>query len=111
MTSFTDTLALDFPLSDDEKEVIQLTHRWVSTYRKLMKGLDGIPEPSGTPYEVWSMANMVVMLWNVPCFPATQVRETVPTPSDFMSRVVALIRRLETVSVAEDLSLGRALSE
>ena len=100
MSSFTSILARDFPLSDDEQEVLQVAHRWVSTYCRLMNedSFRHIPEPRGTVFEAWTILNMATMLWGFQMFSAMQVRMAVPTPPDHLHRMAALIRHLESAS-------------
>ena len=113
MTSFTSTLAREFPLSDDEQEVLQLAHRWVEAYWQLMNenGFYKMPEPKGTVFEAWSIVNMVTMLWGMQMYPAMQVRMEVPLPVDYFTRVVELKKRLEIAPSAEGGCLGRSLSQ
>jgi len=106
MTSFTSTLAREFPLSDDEQEVLQLAHRWVEAYWQLMNenGFYKMPEPKGTVFEAWSVVKMATMLWGLQAFPALQVR--MELPGDYFPRVVALQQRLEIAPSAEGECLG-----
>jgi hypothetical protein len=113
MTSFTSTLAREFPLSDDEQEVLQLAHRWVGVYFRMMNenGFHRMPEPKGTMFEAWSIVNMVTMFWGMQMYPAMQVRMEVPLSLDYFPRVVALKQRLELAPSAEGECLGRSLSQ
>jgi hypothetical protein len=106
MTSFTNTLAPNFVLSDDERDLLQIAHRWVSTYCSLCAETT-VPEPQGTVLEAWAIINMASILWGFPSYPADQVRASVPTPFDYHPRLYVLKKRLEA---AEGVSAGRTPS-
>ena len=113
MSSFVSTLALEFPLSESEQEVLLVAYRWVITYSRMMNAdsFRCIPEPKGTVFEAWTILNMATMLWGFQMFPTMQVRLAVPTPADHLNRMAALIRRLEVAPSAEGECVGRTLSE
>ena len=92
---FTD--AIDFPLEDEEKELIRIAHRWLSEYCWHIKEPHArIPQPIGTVHEAWSTLTMVCILSGyADLFPALRVKDAVPTPPDFIPRIGALVRRLE----------------
>jgi hypothetical protein len=102
MMSFTNNLAPNLVLSDDERDLLQIAHRWVSTYCNLCSASTA-PEPQGTVLEAWAIINMASMLWGFPSYPAEQVRAAVPTPFDYHPRLSALRLRLEAAE-------GRTLS-
>ena len=106
--TFADALHRDFPLSNDEKEVVELAHRWLAEYCARIKAPSArILAPRGTAYEAWTTLTLVYMLWGFPMHPAPQVNEAVPTPPDFIARIAALVQRLEIEGATADA--GRAL--
>jgi hypothetical protein len=106
---FTDAISNEISLSDDEKELIRLSHRWLNVYCQHVKEPRmQIPEPRGTVLEAWSMLVMVSMFNGYSGFPKQQVQEAVPTPPDFILRVAALVSRLE--SSPKEQEDGRTLS-
>ena len=95
--NFANTVAAEFPLSDDEKDLLSTAHRWLQVYCKEIKEPQAvIPEPRGTTHEAWSTLTMVSILWGyADMFPGLRAKEQVPTQADFMPRIAALVRRLE----------------
>jgi hypothetical protein len=95
MASFTDVLALELPLSPEEKALLCLAHHWLSEYCARIKEPNArVPEPRGTKHEAWSMLTLVsILLGYADMFP--RLRVPVPTPPDFLPRIAALVYRLE----------------
>ena len=93
MSTFADSIT-DIP---EERELINTAHKWLIAYRNLNNPGNVAPMPTGTRYEAWAILTMVSMFYGVSeMFPALQVREAVPTPPDFLVRLVAMVGRLET---------------
>ena len=93
---FTDALAEELPLSPDEQALLRLAHHWLSAYCARIKEPNArFPEPRGTRHEAWSMLTLVSILWGYSdMFPRLRVQEAVPP--DFLPRIAALVRRLES---------------
>ena len=116
-----DSLPATFALTEDEKTVIQTAFQWLSTYRNLCHRPIGAaaassspphPAPAGTLFELWSMLTMVYMLAGSSrdVYPMSQVWASVSPPPDFVSRIGALIGRLEGGSDA-DAECDRLLAQ
>ena len=93
---FTNVLAEELPLSHDEKAILRIARNWLIAYCAHVKEPNTlIPEPTGTRHEAWAMLTLVSMLFGYSnLFPALRVQE--PTPADFLPRIAALVRRLES---------------
>ena len=99
---FTDTIAYEFPLDDDEKELIITAHRWLNTYCQLIDS--NAPAPQGTRYEAWATLSMVSMLSGYTGFPSPQTKSAVPTPPDFIQRIGALVDRLQAKPAGKEVA-------
>ena len=89
-------------------EVIAKASEWLQTYRSLInEAQHSLPRRTGSPYEDWATLTIVYMLlgFSRNMFPMTQLRETVHTPEDFVSKVGDALKALE----AEAPKVGDAL--
>jgi hypothetical protein len=93
---FTNTLAEELPLSHEEKAILRIARNWLIEYCARVKEPNArVPEPTGTRHEAWSMLTLVSMLFGYSSL-CPALRVPVPTPPDFLPRIAALVRRLES---------------